>query len=99
VFRRGDPGDRFYVIAAGEVEVDTGTERRTLGPGEGFGEIALLRDVPRTATITTRTDVELYSLDRDEFVATVTGHAPSREAADAVIGVRLGGLRSGIASV
>src|SRR3954469_18243267 len=99
VFRRGDVGDRFYVIAAGEVEVDTGSERRTLGPGEGFGEIALLRDVPRTATITTRTDVELYGLERDEFGAAAPGHAPSREAADAVIGVRLGGLRSGIASV
>ncbi len=99
VFRRGDSGDRFYVVAAGEVEVDTGAERKTLGRGESFGEIALLRDVPRTATVVARTDVELFSLDRDEFIGTVTGHAPSREAADAVIGARLGNLRSGIAAV
>ncbi len=99
VFRRGDLGDRFYVIAEGEVEVDTGTETKILGPGDSFGEIALLRDVPRTATITARGPVLLYGLDRDVFIGTVTGHAPSREAADAVIGVRLGSLRSGIAAV
>lgn len=99
VFRRGDVGDRFYLIAEGEVEVDTGTETKMLGAGESFGEIALLRDMPRTATITARGDVLLYGLDRDEFIGTVTGHAPSREAADAVIGARLGALRSGIAAV
>jgi MFS family permease len=99
IFRLGDRGDRFYVIASGEVDVDTGGERKTLGPGESFGEIALLRDVPRTATVTALTDVELYGLDSDEFIGGVTGHAPSREAADAVIGARLGNLRSGIAAV
>jgi CRP-like cAMP-binding protein len=93
VFHHGDPGDRFYVIAAGEVEVVIdGRPTGTLGPGEYFGEIALLRDIPRTAGVRARSDVELYALGRDDFIAAVTGHAPSLDAADAVIAVRLGSL-------
>ena len=75
-----------------EVTVD-GRSTGTLGPGEHFGEIALLRDIPRTAGVRTRTDVELYALARDDFIAAVTGHAPSVDAADAVIAARLGSLR------
>jgi predicted MFS family arabinose efflux permease len=93
VFRQGDSGDRFYVVAEGEVEVlIDGRSTGTLGPGEYFGEIALLRDIPRTAGVRARSDVELYSLARDDFIAAVTGHAPSLDAADAVIAVRLGSL-------
>ena len=70
-----------------------------MGPGEGFGEIALLRDVPRTATVKVTTNSELYGLERDEFLSAVTGHAASLEAADAIVASRLGGLRPGVASV
>jgi predicted MFS family arabinose efflux permease len=95
VFRQGDPGDRFYVVASGTVDVDVdGEPRPPLGAGECFGEIALLRDVPRTATVAAATDVELYALDRDEFIAAVTGHPESARAADRVVGERLGAFRA-----
>ena len=91
IVRQGDAGDRFYVIASGQVEVAVdGRPQGTQGPGDHFGEIALLRDVPRTATVTAQTDVELLALERDDFVSAVTGHAASAEAAEAVVGARLG---------
>ena len=49
----------------------------------------MLHDIPRTATVTAVEDTKLQSLERDDFIAAVTGHAPSREAADAMIGSRL----------
>jgi MFS family permease len=94
VLRQGDPGDLFYVIGEGEVEI----EGRRHGAGGFFGEIALLRDVPRTASVTAATDVRLFTLDRDEFLAAVTGHEPSAAAADAVVTARLGTLRPEVAS-
>lgn len=90
IFAQGDRGDRFYVIADGTVDVAIdGSAVSVLGPGGYFGEIALVRDVPRTATVTAQSDVELYALERDDFIAAVTGYAPSAEAADAVIATRL----------
>jgi MFS family permease len=91
IIRTGDHGDRFYIVGSGEVEVVLdGAAPRREGTGSYFGEIALLRDVPRTATVRAATDVELFALDRDDFLPAVTGHADSAEAAEAVIGSRLG---------
>jgi predicted MFS family arabinose efflux permease len=91
VFAQGDPGDDFYLIAEGEVDVDIdGKPVRRLGPGDYFGEIALLRDVARTATIRTAGHVRLLALDRDSFLATVASNRGSADAADAVVGARVG---------
>lgn len=98
VFRQGEPGDRFYLVAEGEVEAaPEGRAASVLGPGESFGEIALLRDVPRTATVTARTETLLYALERDDFLAAVTGHAPSAAVAHAVVAARLGARRLSMA--
>jgi CRP-like cAMP-binding protein len=86
VFRQGDPGDRFYVIEAGAADV-IGDDRllTTLGPGDGFGEIALLRRVPRTATVRAATDLELHALTCDRFLPVVTGFPPSAREAGAEV--------------
>jgi MFS family permease len=100
ITRQGDIGDRFYLVDEGEMEVAAdGEVVATLGPGDYFGEIALLRDVPRTATVSARTDASLLALERDEFVSAVSGHPASLEAADAVVAARLGHLRPGLASI
>ena len=90
VFHQGDHGDRFYVIADGEAEV-IGDDRllRTLGPGDGFGEIALLRDTPRTTTVRVRTPLRLFALERQDFLATVTGYQSSTAQADTMVRERL----------
>jgi MFS family permease len=91
VFAQGDPGDRFYVIANGEAEVRLDRQpARRLVPGDFFGEIALLHDLPRTATVRAVGPLELFALERGDFLAALTGHAPSRHAAWAVVETRLG---------
>ena len=90
LFEEGDRGDRFYVIADGRAAVEVGDEPvRTIEPGDFFGEIALLRDVPRTASVRALTALRLYALDPDTFVETVTGHAASAEAAGTIVAARL----------
>jgi len=94
IVRQGEPGDLFYVIEDGTVEVSVdGQPAHELGRGDAFGEIALLRNVPRTATVTARSDVVLYALDRGTFIPAVTGSGPSLSAAEGVIGMRLGSGR------
>lgn len=76
VIRQGDAGDRFYMIAAGiaDVTID-GRQMATLGPGGSFGEIALMEDVPRSATVTARQELELIAVDRAEFLGALSGGA------------------------
>ena len=83
VVQQGDTGTRFYIIASGRVAVDIdGSFVRELGSGDWFGEIALLRDVPRTASVTSLTDLSLWVLDRRSFLTAVTGAPYAVELAD-----------------
>jgi len=94
VFEQGDEGHRFYVLAEGEADVlGDGRHIRTLGRGDAFGEIALLRDVPRTAEVRARTALTLYALERDVFVPAVSGYSPAAARADAVVAGRLDTFR------
>ena len=88
VIRAGDHGDRFYVVADGELEVTNGLHSKA-AHGDFFGEIALLRDVPRTATVRATAPSRLYALERDDFLAAVTGHSAVRSAGEAVVKKRL----------
>jgi MFS family permease len=90
VFHQGHNGDRFYVIQDGEAEViGDGRLIRTLGAGDGFGEIALLHAIPRTTTVRARTPLELYTLDRRDFVVTIGGYESSAREANTVADDRL----------
>jgi MFS family permease len=81
VFKVGDPGDGFYVIASGQVAIiKQGREVNRLGPGGSFGEIALLRSVPRTATVRALTDAEFAIVSGPRFVAAVTGFSATSTA-------------------
>lgn len=95
IIREGEPGDCFYAIADGEVQVTTrGSWVATLGRGDGFGEIALIEDVPRTATVVAVTAVSLYSLEKEPFIIALTGHAPAVRAAEDLVAARLDELKA-----
>jgi len=102
IVREGDAGDRFYIVVEGDLTVSQeDAQLSALSPGDYFGEIALLRETSRTATVTARTDSVLYALDREDFLAAVTGHPQSAEAAESVMTARLAGpaatgYRSGV---
>lgn len=92
VMREGEAGDRFHVIVSGTARVTVaGTPRATLHRGEGMGEIALLRGVPRTATVTAAEPLRTVSLARDPFLDAVTGNQLSAESAHALADRRLAG--------
>jgi MFS family permease len=91
VFRQGDHGDHFYIVDSGEIEIEIdGHVANVLEAGGHFGEIALLRDIPRTATARARKETQLYGLDRETFLGAVTGHAASTEAAETGVVALLG---------
>jgi hypothetical protein len=90
IVREGQAGDRFYLVDRGACEVTIGERAvRRLGPGDGFGEIALLRRVPRTASVWATEPSALLTLDRDAFLRAVTGHVGSRAVADDLVARRL----------
>jgi hypothetical protein len=93
VIEEGEAGDRFYLIAEGWFDVaKAGRHVARLGPGSHFGEIALVRDVPRTASVTAATDGRVYAVDREAFIAALTGHAASMTSAHEAIEQRLAEL-------
>lgn len=86
VIVQGEHGDRFFLIESGQVEVfENGDFRRNEGPGESFGEIALLHDVPRTATVRTTEPTRLLALEREQFLTAVTGHRRSSQLAGGIV--------------
>lgn len=91
VIRAGEIGGEFYLVVEGELDIDAGSGRTTASAGDYFGEIALLRDVPRTATVTARTDSLLYALPRAAFLAAVTSHSAAYAAGQDIADTRLTG--------
>ena len=78
LIREGEPGDSYFVVASGEVEVSiAGRSVRTLRRSDGVGEVALLTDAPRSATVVARTRAQVLEIDRAAFLAAVTGNAAS----------------------
>lgn len=91
VFAQGEHGDRYYLVTVGNAAVTIdGQHVSTLGSGDTFGEIALVRDIPRTATVAATTTLQLLAIPRDDFLEAVTGHPRSRSAADATVNRFLG---------
>jgi MFS family permease len=89
VIRAGETGDRFYIVRDGELEISAPGRNASAHQGDYFGEIALLRDVPRTATIKARVATRLYALQREDFLAAVTGHQAAHAAGQAITEERL----------
>jgi MFS family permease len=93
LMRQGEPGDDYVVLASGEAVVSRdGEALGRVTAGEGCGEIALLRDVPRTASVVADGPVDGYRLDRATFLAAVTGTSSSLALADRLVADRVAGL-------
>jgi cyclic nucleotide-binding protein/MFS transporter len=91
VIKEGERGDCYYAVAEGELEISRDSQfLQMVSRGDGFGEIALIRDVPRQATVTAATDASLYTLERELFVQAVTGHATAISAVVTIITGHLG---------
>lgn len=90
VITEGAPGDRFYIVGSGRTTATHhGQVLSSQGPGDPFGEIALLRDVPRTATVTADEDTVLYFLEREDFLAAITGDSDVANRADDLVARRI----------
>jgi MFS family permease len=90
LIRQGDQGDAYYAIAAGELDaLQDGQFLRRCERGEGVGEIALLRAIPRTATVIAHSAATVYELNREPFLTAVLGHAPTQRQADRIADARL----------
>jgi Cyclic nucleotide-binding domain len=90
IITEGEPGERFYIIAEGRARASKdGEPLREMGAGESFGEIALLRRIPRTAAVTAISRTEVRTLGREEFLAAVTGNPESGQNAEEVVSTRL----------
>ena len=90
VIREGDFGDRYYAIAEGSVDFNhRGARLRTLSGGEGFGEIALIHDVPRTASAIASSPTRLFAIGREPFLIAVTGSAAASLTAQSIVRERL----------
>ena len=94
VIVQGEWGDTFYVVVEGSLEISSdGRRLRTLGPGQFFGEIALLRDVPRTATVSALTDSALLVIRRMDFLSAVLGSLEGAETVEEIVSSRVGSVR------
>jgi len=90
VCTEGEPGDRFFIIDAGHAEVEqSGAVLRHLAAGDSFGEIALLRSVPRTATVRAEDALQTFALKQLDFVSAVTGNPQAAIVADGLVQERL----------
>ena len=90
IVRQGDPGSKYYAVISGQLVVSIdGVDRAELARGDAFGEIALIRDVPRMATVRATTDAVLLALDREPFLVAVTGHATTRDRASSIADAHL----------
>jgi len=86
VVEQGDVGDRYFVIESGEAEVvGDGRVVATLGPGQGFGEVALIRSVRRTATVRATAPLRLQAVTSQQFLAAVLGYPPSADEAGVTV--------------
>jgi hypothetical protein len=91
VIKEGERGDSYYVVADGELAISRDGELLQLvSRGDGFGEIALIRDVPRQASVTAVTDASLYALHKELFIQTVTGHFTTASVVKTIVARHLG---------
>ena len=94
VFAQGDPGDRYYLIDEGAADiVIDGRHVRTQTAGSGFGEIALVRDVPRTATVRAKEELVLWAVERDDFLTALGTDPAGLEQAERLSRARLAWAR------